>query len=442
MEASQISGISESIVDEALRSGADDVAVNGLSAITRQVRFSENEIDIFNSWEQTYFQLFLVKQRKVVSTTIKGTKDYRDTIKRAIETADRSEPSEDYSGIASKSSARNYSTRERRVSDSILSGYVREGIDAAISNGGKKSAGSLYNTFYSRAVVTSAGIKHHETGATYYFSIRCFADDIRSGHAVTSSLKRTDFRPEDAAVKASTLASAVPAPTAGEEGRFDTVLDPMVVAALVSQVGSMASAYSVMSGFSCLAGKIGKYVAAPAVNIEDDATRRMYGFRAFDDEGVATRKTRIVANGRLKSYLHNTSTAKKFRTRTTGNAGLISPEPFMLSMGAGRSSRKEMISELRDGLYINNTWYTRYSNYAEGNFSTIPRDAIYRIKRGEITGGWRDIRISENLISLFKRIVDISLEREHLNWWGESQTPCTVPYVTVRKLNITRSSDS
>ncbi|MCL5437196.1 MAG: TldD/PmbA family protein, partial [Candidatus Thermoplasmatota archaeon] len=168
----------------------------------------------------------------------------------------------------------------------------------------------------------------------------------------------------------------------------------------------------------CLAGKIGKYVAAPAVNIEDDATRRMYGFRAFDDEGVATRKTRIVANGRLKSYLHNTSTAKKFRTRTTGNAGLISPEPFMLSMGAGRSSRKEMISELRDGLYINNTWYTRYSNYAEGNFSTIPRDAIYRIKRGEITGGWRDIRISENLISLFKRIVDISLEREHLNWWG------------------------
>ncbi len=441
METESVEGIAEKIMGEALRQDFSDVIVNAVSGDTRQIRFSENNIDIFNRWTETNFQLFLVREKKVVATTAKGIADYREVLENARKTADVSTPNEEYAGIARSTSARNCYTKERKAPDADLSGLVHDSINSAAGNGSTGCAGSLYNTFYTRFLITSSGIKRRESSASYYFSIRCFAGDGASGHSVVTSLSRSKFRPEKAALKASALARAALNPTEGQEGRFDTVLDPMVVAVLASQVGNMASAYAVISGFSCFAGKIGRKVASPLVTIEDDATRRLYGFRAFDDEGVAVRRTPIIKGGVLKSYLHNTSTAKKFGTRSTGNAGLIAPESLMLSMKEGKSTQDDMIGDVRNGLYINNTWYTRYSNYARGDFSTIPRDAIFLIRRGEIAGSVRGIRVTENLISLMQRISDISREREHLSWWGESETPSTVPYAAVRRLNVTRSSD-
>jgi PmbA protein len=204
----------------------------------------------------------------------------------------------------------------------------------------------------------------------------------------------------------------------------------------------MSSAFNVLGGFSCFAGKIGRKVASDSVTIEDDATRTLGGKRYFDDEGVAVRKTVLVSRGVLKGFLHNTSTARKFRKRTTGNAGLVSPGAFSLSMNGGSESHEKMIEELRDGLYINNVWYTRYQNRKIGNFSTIPRDAILRVRKGEIVGSVRDIRITENLIKLLQKVDSVSKEREHINWWLESYTPSTVPYLLVRNLNITRSADT
>ena len=36
----------------------------------------------------------------------------------------------------------------------------------------------------------------------------------------------------------------------------------------------------------------------------------------FDEEGVPIQKTEIIKKGILKTYLHNTSTAKKYNTKT------------------------------------------------------------------------------------------------------------------------------
>ena len=442
MDADKLADMSERIVSEAVRKGADDAIVNGISSDTRQIRFSENRIDIFNNWKDASFHLFLSKRKRVVATTIKGNDNYREAVRRAIDTADKSEPNDDYFGIASSTTAKNYISAERPVSDSALSGFAHDALDTAIGNGATSSSGSLYASAYMRNVASSTGIRRLESAVSYYLSIRCFNGEESSGHSVISSLGSRTFRPAKAAVKAATIASRAGRPGSCEEGKYDTVLDPMVVATLVSHVGGMASAYGVISGFSCYAGKIGKRVASEHVTVEDDPERKLYGFRRFDDEGAGTRRTRIVSEGILKTYLHNTSTAKKFRARNTANAGLIEPEAFMLSFAAGDRTQEELTGELRDGLYINNVWYTRYKSYARGDFSTIPRDAILRIKKGEIVGSVRGIRITENLIGLMKRVSAASREREHLSWWGESFTPSTVPYITVKKLNVTRSSDT
>jgi len=139
----------------------------------------------------------------------------------------------------------------------------------------------------------------------------------------------------------------------------------------------------------------------------------------------------------LKTYLHNTSTAKIFKAETSGNAGLVVPEAWNVELDPGSLSREEIFGEVRNGLYLTNTWYTRFQNYAVGDFSTIPRDGAFIIENGEIKGSIKDIRISDNALRMLGNITAISRERQHIHWW-ESQYPTLSPYILIKDVRITR----
>ncbi|MEK6911478.1 MAG: metallopeptidase TldD-related protein, partial [Candidatus Thermoplasmatota archaeon] len=107
----------------------------------------------------------------------------------------------------------------------------------------------------------------------------------------------------------------------------------------------------------------------------------------------------------------------------------------------GNWTRDEIFEECRDGLWLTNTWYTRYQSYVTGDFSTIPRDGIFRIKDGEIVGVWKDIRLTDNLLHVWKSIVGLSKTVDQVNWWGEVSVPTFAPYALARKIRITRSAE-
>src|SRR2546426_130215 len=158
-------------------------------------------------------------------------------------------------------------------------------------------------------------------------------------------------------------------------------------------------------------------------------------------EGVPTRRNVLVNKGVLKTYLHNTSTAKKFRTKTTGNAGLVSPDPHAIFVKPGDRSRDEIFSEVKDGLWLTNTWYTRYQSYVTGDLSTIPRDGIFHIQKGDVAEAWKDIRLTDNLLHLLKNIVALSDKPEQMMWWGEVGVPNFVPYALIQDVGITKSAE-
>jgi PmbA protein len=160
--------------------------------------------------------------------------------------------------------------------------------------------------------------------------------------------------------------------------------------------------------------------------------------RVFDDEGVPAKENVLISRGVLKTYVHNTSTAKIFKTETTGNAGIISPSPWNIELDPSDISRDEMFKEVKHGLYLTNTWYTRFQNYATGDFSTIPRDGIFLIENGEIKQSWKDIRLSDNALKMLNDIVGISKERQHVHWWIEAEPPSLSPYILMKDVQITR----
>ena len=194
-----------------------------------------------------------------------------------------------------------------------------------------------------------------------------------------------DFHPEQAGKAAAEIAKKAVNPLEGKPGKYDVILGPNVVANLMNDVISTASAFNVDAGLSFMVGMLGKRVASKSLTLVDDGTLSDgLNSRAFDDEGLPTQKTIVIKNGVLQSFLHNSSTAKKFGRRSTANAGWIVPQPWNIIVERGGTSEEGLFNDLGNGIFITNNWYTRFQNYRTGDFSTVCRDGIFRVADGEI----------------------------------------------------------
>jgi PmbA protein len=95
----------------------------------------------------------------------------------------------------------------------------------------------------------------------------------------------------------------------------------MVANSMLEHIFEGVNGDSVYRGASFLAGKLGQQIAGSNVTVIDDGTMvGGFGTSPFDGEGIPTRRTVVIENGVLRSYLLNTYTAKKLGLETT--AGL------------------------------------------------------------------------------------------------------------------------
>ena len=226
-------------------------------------------------------------------------------------------------------------------------------------------------------------------------------------------------------------------PSQGPAGVHNVVFDALPFAALVNYAVDSASAFSVESGLSCLADKVGQKVGQPSFSIYDDP-RQQGAFHStiFDAEGFPTQRTPLIEKGILKTYLHNSSTASRFNAKTTGNAGIFSPHPWNLEVEKGKMDLEKLISETKNGIYISNIWYTRFQNYSTGEFSTIPRDAAFMIENGELTKPINRIRIASSLPHVLASTSLLSSHQRQIFGW-EVETPTFSVDAMVEKMQVT-----
>lgn len=428
------------IVKKALRLGADDVIVETVKGKFNQVKFANNTIIVSQGWDIFRYNIFLALKKRIVNTTIYDVskKSIEKTVKSLARAAKLIKPNRDYFGIARgpfkyKPVGELYDKKIENVSGVDI---VESAVNSALQYS-KKTAGVFYSGLYDRSIETSSNVSASEKTTSINISIRAFNKKDESGHGMSCSRVFNKFNPEAAGEKAGEIAELAKKPHKGEEGRFDIIFDPLSIANFLSLLGRFSSSFLIDSGFSFLRDKLGKRVGSKIVNLIDDG-RINNGFNSyiFDDEGVPTKTTVIINKGILKTYLHNTSTAKKHKTKTTGNAGLIEPMPTNIILKSGKNSKESLFKDVRNGLYITNIWYTRFQNYLTGDFSTIPRDGIFLIKNGEIVKSLKGIRISDNLQRILLNVIKISNKSEWIQGW-ESENPVLTPYVLVKDVNVT-----
>lgn len=437
--------IPRQVVEYGLKQGATDVVANVSEYERIMIRFSNNEVTVSKSFSETSVGIFvMIGKQRGGSTVQLGSKSKLEAeVKRLISATKLIPPADVYAPLPKGPFSYDESLIKlggASINPEKLVGFVDKAIEAARSEGASKVAGSLISTKSKLYLATSSGVETTQDKENMEISVRAFASDVSSGQFVSIAKNEKDFTPEEAGRMAGQIAKASLNPEQGQAGRYTTLLGPMVFADLVWQVGTVSSAFLVDSGQSFLVDKIGSEVATGKFTLSDEPTlRESYGAKAFDDEGVPSRKNVIIGKGVLKTYLHNSTTAKKFKAKTTGNAGLISPVPWNLVVEAGSKSFEELLSGIDDGVYVTNDWYLRYQNYRTGDFSTIPRDGMFRIKSGEIKEPIRDLRISDNMIRIFKNIRELGERRFWIKWW-EVEIPTLVPYAVVEDLNFTKST--
>lgn len=152
---------------------------------------------------------------------------------------------------------------------------------------------------------------------------------------------------------------------------------------------------------SIFSESLGKKICNENINVVDDGTiDNSRGSINFDDEGIESQKTYIVKDGILESYLHDRISAMHYGIEPTGNGRRQSfrhiPMPRMrvTYMESGNSTEEEMISSVKQGVYVDN-----FSNgqvqIGVGDFTFFVKTG-YLIENGKLTTPIKDINIIGN----------------------------------------------
>jgi PmbA protein len=201
----------------------------------------------------------------------------------------------------------------------------------------------------------------------------------------------------------------------GKTAHVPVVLDPLVAASMLDHIFEGVNGDSVYRGASFLAGKLGEKIAGERVTVIDDGTIvGGFGTSPFDGEGIPTRRTVVIENGVLKSYLLNTYTAKKLGLQTTANAsrGLagtpgIGPGNYFLQPGT--KTPQQIIGEIKEGLYVTE-FLGHGANLVTGDYSRGASGMW--ISGGELAYPVEEITVAGNLKDIFFNIAEIGRDLE------------------------------
>jgi PmbA protein len=213
-------------------------------------------------------------------------------------------------------------------------------------------------------------------------------------------------------------------------GRRRAVLEPDVVATLLGLFAFAISGKSLAEGKSRLADKIGRPVASDLVTIVDDATRvDGLGSRPFDAEGTPAGRLVVVDRGVLRSFMHNTETARRTGQATTGHAS----RSYASTLGVGATN---LILEAGAGIPEGDGVIVTDLMGVHAGANPITGDVSVQAMGLETIGGEAvpvdDFAISFNLFELLMRIEAVGTD---LTWLPKSAM-IAAPSVAVADLSF------
>lgn len=277
------------------------------------------------------------------------------------------------------------------------------------------------------AVATTTGIRQSGRENGCYVSVSTLADEgsgddaeTQTGFGFSVGRSPDDFDLDKAARDAADRATRLLGATQPPSGRVTVVLDPFVTAQFLAVISSTLNGEAVVKGRSLFRDRLGESVASGVVTLVDDPTNPLaYTATDVDGEGLAARRNVLIEGGVLRRFVHNSYSARRADTVSTGNAtrGGFAGTPgvgcLALSLVPGERGQDELISGVDDGLLVQSVQGLHSGvNPISGDFSTGAAGLL--ISDGTLGAPVREITIASTLQRMLQDITEVGSDIDWL----------------------------
>jgi PmbA protein len=248
--------------------------------------------------------------------------------------------------------------------------------------------------------------------------------DLMTGLGVGLGRDPDALDPDAIGDEAAERALALVGARAPETRRCPVVLDTFVAASFAGFIGGMLSAEAVQRGRSLFAGREGEEVANSSFALVDDGTHgEGPSSSPFDGEGSPTRRTPLIEDGRVSTFLFDARTARKAGRGTTGNAsrGSYRSAPSVgttnLILEPGGQTFDELVAAAGDGLYVTDVAGLHSGvNPVSGTFSVGASGRL--IEGGKLGRPVRELTIASDLVSMLQGVEGVGSQARWVPFGG------------------------
>ena len=273
------------------------------------------------------------------------------------------------------------------------------------------------------AVATTTGVRRSGRENGCYLVVSTLADDdgeTQTGFGFTVGRSPSDFDLAKAAREAAERATRLLGATKPASRRLTVVLDPYVTASFLGIIGGTLNGESVIKGRSIFKDRVGEQVASDVVTLIDDPTNPLaYSATDIDGEGLAARRNSLIDGGVLRGFVHNSYSARRAGTRSTGNAvrGGFKGTPgvgcLALQLAPGTRQQAALITDVDDGVLVQSVQGLHSGvNPVSGDFSAGASGLL--ISGGELGGPVREFTIGSTLQRMLLDVVEVGADVDWL----------------------------
>ena len=254
-----------------------------------------------------------------------------------------------------------------------------------------------------------------------------------------------DEKAEDVASRAVKLLSAAQV----EGGDYTVILNPDLAGVFIHEAfGHLCEADHIHKNEELKEiMKLGRDFGTSNLNVVDNGYlpgRR--GNTPYDDEGVKRKKTYLIKEGVLNSFLHSRETAAKMGQEPTGNGRAISYryEPIVRMTNTyienGDCSFDSMLSQVDRGIYA----LDAFGGQTQLEQFTFSAGYAYEVRNGDVGRMLRDVVLTGNVFETLNNIEEIGDDLDIIGSAGgcgkEGQQPLPVtdgsPHLMIKNVTI------
>jgi PmbA protein len=266
------------------------------------------------------------------------------------------------------------------------------------------------------AVASTTGLRRSGRENGCFVSVSTLADDgdeTQTGFGFSVGRSPDDFDLGKAAREAADRATRLLGATKPASKRVTVVFDPYVTAMLLGVISSTLNGEAVAKGRSLFKDRIGDQVASPLFSLVDDPTNPLaYTATDLDGEGLAARRNELIADGVLQGFVHNSYSARREGTRSTGNAvrGGFKGTPgvgcLALQLQPGNRDQAAIVADIDDGVLIQTVQGLHSGvNPISGDFSVGASGLV--ISNGTVGAPIREFTIASTLQRMLLDVVEV-----------------------------------